>query len=424
MRYGDVFSRGPPPRWYSPPPPVLDHDREQERGRPYYPTCSPPPFCGDGVYDPDGERRFGVDREHDVYEQRRQDWYAPGDDDKRGPPPPPPASWRPHDRPPFMDRDRERFDRDRERDRDIRDRDWDRERDRDLGPLMPPPLLTRGHWDERDRRVGFPLSPPPMRMDTAGGVGPGRSLSARLTDPYPPPPGSDDRAYKLPPREFDRGRYSGPPLDDHAHSHGTPPPPFSRVRDRSLSPPRCGPGLADDLRPPVKRVQEDSGPGYPGVGKGGPSYLPARRGVGIEGGGGEYAPGPPPSSAATSSSVVTSVGAPVTTRSAGTRTPPVSAPLPSSGAFCEWGEQEQHEREREREREQEYVHREYGMGYDRDERGRRSPLLLGSRMGPPGSGVGGGGGYGRGMTGDRRDDRRYVPPPPPRTSSSLKEGWI
>ena len=97
-----------------------------------------------------GERRYTTDRERDAYEQRRPDWYAPGDDDKRGPPPPPAASWRPHDRPPFTDRDRERFDRKRDRDRDRDMRERDRDRDRDLGGLVPPPPPTRGHWDERD----------------------------------------------------------------------------------------------------------------------------------------------------------------------------------------------------------------------------------------------------------------------------------
>ncbi|KAH0828091.1 hypothetical protein J3R83DRAFT_3750 [Lanmaoa asiatica] len=330
-RFGDTFSRVGPPRRYSPPPPMFDRDRERERGRVYYPTRSPPPFRGEAVYDPDGERRYTTDRERDTYEQRRRDWYAPSDDDKRGPVPPPPASWRPHERLPFMDRDRERFDRERERDRDVRERDRERERNRDLGGLAPPP--PRGHWDDRDRRGGFPLSPPLSQMDTAGSVGPGRSLSARLTDSYPlPSSGSDERAYP-PPREFDRGRYGGPALDDHAHAHAHahgPPLSFSRVRNRSPSPPRRGPGLADDMRPPMKRVREDNGPGYLGGGGGGAAYSPPRRGVG--GPVGEYAPGPPPSSGATTTSVVTSVSGTIPPRSTGTRTPPVSAPPPSSGA--------------------------------------------------------------------------------------------
>ncbi|KAI9571627.1 hypothetical protein HD554DRAFT_2168885 [Boletus coccyginus] len=37
-------------------------------------------------------------------------------------------------------------------DMDMRERD----QDRDLGGLVPPPPPTRGHWDDRDRRVGFP----------------------------------------------------------------------------------------------------------------------------------------------------------------------------------------------------------------------------------------------------------------------------
>ena len=170
-----VSRPGLPPRRYSPPPPplMLDRDHERERGRPYYPTRSPPPpFRAEGVYDPNGEKRYTTDRERDAYEQRRRDWYAPGDNNKREPLPPPAASWRPHKRPPFTDRDRERFDCERERDRDIRERD----RDRDLGGLAPPPPPTRGHWDEHERRVGLPFSQPP-RLDSTG-VGPGRSLSA------------------------------------------------------------------------------------------------------------------------------------------------------------------------------------------------------------------------------------------------------
>ena len=388
-RYGEAFNRGPPPpRRYSPPP-MLDRDRERDRGRPYYPPRSPPPFRGDGVYDPDGDRRYATDRERDTYELRRRDWYGPGDDDKRGPPPPP-ASWRPHDRPPFIDRDRDRFDRERDRDRDFRERDRERERDRDLGNLVPPPP-TRAHWDDRDRRIGIPLSLPDARMDTAGGVGPGRSLGARLTDPYPPPSGGDDRVYP-PLREFDRGRYGGPPLDDHAHG-----PSFSRVRNRSPSPPRRGPGLADDLRPPLKRVREDNGAGLgAGLGAvGGPGYSPLRRGGGVAG---EHAPVPLPLSTATTTTTTTSgvasVSGTIAARSTGTRTPP-----PPGGAFYDRDQ-------RERERERDYVRGEYGMGYDRDDRGRRSPPMV-SRMGL-------GGGYGRGVMG--RDDRRYVPPPPPRAS--------
>ena len=364
---------------------MFDRDRERERGRGYYPTRSPPPFCGEGVYDPDGDRRYGADRERDAYEQRRWDWYALGDDDKRGMAPPPPSSWRPHERPAFVDSDKERLERGREGYRGVCDRDWERERDRDPGGLVPPPPPTRGHWDDRDRRVGFPSSPPLSRLDTTG-VGPGRSLSARSTDPYPLLVGGDDRAYAPPPREFDRGRYGPSALDYHApsHAHGLPPP-FSWVRNRSPSPPCCGSGVADDLRPPVKRVREDSGP-FSGVGLGGASYSPPQRGVGI-GGGGEYPPGPPPSSAATTATTaVTSIGRTIPTRSTGTRTPPVSTPLPSSGVggtFYERGDREHIGREKEHERGRENIGKgrgsanmcventEWGMGYDRD--GPRSP---------------------------------------------------
>ena len=75
--------------------------------------------------------------------------------------------------------------------------------------------------------------------------------------------------------------------------------------------------------------------------------------------------------AATTTSVVTSVSGTVPARWTGTRVPPVSTPPLSSGAFYERGERTQRERERGREREREYA-RGVGVGYVRDERGRRS----------------------------------------------------
>ncbi|KAF8840893.1 hypothetical protein BDN67DRAFT_967967 [Paxillus ammoniavirescens] len=393
-RFGDPLSRAaplPPSSRYSPPP-LLDRDRERERGRAFYLPRSPPPLRGgEGAYDPDGDRRYASDRDRDAYEQRRRDWYGPGDDDKRGPlPPPPPPAWRPYERSALAERDRDRYERDR--DRDTRERE--RERDRDLGP--PPP--ARGSWDDRDRRggpPGFPPSPPSSRMDNAS-VGPARSLSARLTDSYSLAPvgsasagaGADDRAYAPPARDFDRPRY--PALDDHAL-------PFSRVRGRSPSPPprRGGPGasgLSDDLRPPLKRSRDDGVPPYAsggptGPGNGGGAYSPPRRGGPM---GSDY----PPTSAPP--------------RSASTR----ASPPPSSGAssvFYDRGPAPGGDRDRDRDRDRDYVgggRGEYSATYDRD--GRRSPPLAG-RMGPTG--------YARGMYGrDVRDERRYMPPPPPRAS--------
>ena len=121
--------------------------------------------------------------------------------------------------------------------------------------------------------------------------------------------------------------------------------------------------------------------------------YPHDEGVGI-------APDPPLSFAATTSSVVTSVSGTVPARWTETCMLPVSAPLPS--AFYMNGVSGRSAKENERERE-----REYGMGYEQHERGRRSPPLFGSRVWV---------GYGRGVTGDRRDDWRYVLPPPTRTS--------
>ncbi|KIJ18487.1 hypothetical protein PAXINDRAFT_97280 [Paxillus involutus ATCC 200175] len=397
-RFGDPLGRAaplPPSGRYSPPPLLdRDRDRERERGRAFYMPRSPPPLRGgEGAYDPDGDRRYAGDRDRDAYEQRRRDWYGPGDDDKRGPlAPPPPPAWRPYERSALAERDRDRYERDR--DRDTRERERERERDRDLGP--PPP--ARGSWDDRDRRggpPGFPPSPPASRMDNAG-VGPARSLSARLTDSYSLAPvpsagagAGDDRAYAPPARDFDRPRY--PALDDH-------PLPFSRVRGRSPSPPprRGGPGaggLSDDMRPPLKRSRDDGAPPYgsggpTGPGNGGGAYSPPRRGGPI---GSDY-----PSTSAPP-------------RSAGTR----ASPPPSSGAssvfYDRGGPGPAPGGDRDRDRDRDYVggaRGEYGAAYDRD--GRRSPPLAG-RMGPTG--------YARGMYGrDVRDERRYMPPPPPRAS--------
>ena len=331
---------GPPPRRFSPPPPG-------DRGRVYYPPRSPSPPPRDTLHS--GERRYiPTDR---VTFDRRRDWYgassagagAGADDDKR-------QAWR-YERPPFERDNKDRLDHGRsvwdERDHE-RDRDHERERDRD-----------RDRDRERDRR--FP-SPPP------------RSLSSRLTDPYPPPAlAAEDRLY--PPvasaRDFDRPRYAA----------GDASLPFSRVRGRSPSPPRRS-GV-DDLRPPMKRMREEAPPAYASGGVTGAgttyprnsTYSPDRRASVA----GEYvarsADAPPSNAGVANSNFYDARGPP---------------------PFAGGGDRE---------------YRGSGGGYGTvfDRSGRRSPPPA-SRMPPP---------YGRPMYSrghDPRDDRRYMPPPPPRAA--------
>jgi len=329
-------TRGPPPRRFSPPPP-------SDRGRVYYPPHLPTLPPRDVLHS--GERRYiPPDR---VAFDRRRDWSGAStagagggaDDDKR-------QAWR-YERPPFERDNKDRLDHGRsvwdERDRE-RDRDHERERDRD-----------RDRERERDRR--FP-SPPP------------RSLSSRLTDPYPPPAlGVEDRLYPPPAlaRDFDRTRYAA----------GDGALPFSRVRGRSPSPPRRS-GV-DDLRPPIKRMRDEAPPAYASGGVTGAgttyprnsTYSPDRRASVA----GEYvarSADAPPSNAGVSNNNFYDLRGPPPFGGGGDR-----EYGGSSGA--------------------------YGSVFDRS--GRRSPPPA-SRMPPP---------YGRPMYSrghDPRDDRRYMPPPP------------
>lgn len=327
IRFPDT--RGPLPRRFSPPPPG-------DRARAYYPPRSPPRDTFDA-----GDRRYAP-ADRDAFDRRR-DWYVPPatgastDDDKR-------PMWR-YDRPP-IDRDqKDRFDHWDERE-DERERERRRERER-----------------ERDRR--FPSPPQP------------RSLSSRLTDPYPPA-GADHRTYPsaTSARDYERYRYIGGDIS----------PPTSRVRARSPSPPRR-PGIDD--RPPMKRLRDDIPPSYAGNagGTGGETgvpylssttYPPTRRtSVAGEWGARSAVGTPPPSSGATSGFY-------------DSRGPP-----PFSGGSVtgdrEFGNGSA-----------------YGSAYEREVRRTPPPS---SRMPPP---------YGRGAYvrgNDPRDDRRYIPPPrPPRAT--------
>ncbi|KAI6001678.1 hypothetical protein F5J12DRAFT_949662 [Pisolithus orientalis] len=158
IRFPDT--RGPPLRRLTPPP------RPSDRARAYYPPRSPSRDTFDA-----GERRYAP-ADRDAFDRRR-DWYAPpstgaGTDDEKRP------MWR-YDRAP-ADRDhRDRIDHwDEREDEREREKEWERRR--------------RERERERDR--GFPSPPQP------------RSLSSRLTDPYPPA-GVDHRTY--PPHCFRKG---------------------------------------------------------------------------------------------------------------------------------------------------------------------------------------------------------------------------
>ncbi|KAF8069978.1 hypothetical protein FPV67DRAFT_1485689 [Lyophyllum atratum] len=334
------YSDGRPVPYNRPFSPPSAADLARDRARAQFPPSPPrapapldaPPYDDDRRYAPGRDWSYQPSYSGD----RRREWSAADDeyyksrqwDRNAGPPPSSSAS------------ERDRFERD---------------------PL--PPVRNNG-WetrDERDRRDFAARAPsPPRNYD-----GPPRPLSSRLTDSYStsaPGPGgvSNDRSYAPPP------------------SRDAPPPMFSRVRQRSLSPVRRpgGPPV-DDSRPPDKRPRGDgyapdfypplsatsqSNRGDPGPPLRRPdSYPPLARGSSPppSSGGSSYfdRSGPPPSSAGTAASA------------ADRDYPPRDYPPPS-----------------------------YGRP--------RSP-------GPAG-------GYARGgyppPRADSRDDRRYLPPPPPPSS--------
>lgn len=328
-RYSDSRSV-PYNRPFSPPSAA---DLARDRARAQFPPSPPRPPAPLDAPPYDGDRRYAPGRDwpyQPSYGDRRREWSAPEDDyykrpwDRNGGPPPPPSA-----------SDRDRYDRE------------------------PPPPIRNNGWetrDERDRR-DFVRAPSPARTYD----GPPRPLGSRVTDNYSSASGpglaSGDRSYAPP-----------PPRD-------APPPIFSRVRQRSLSPRRPGGPPIDDSRPPNKRPREDgysAADFYPPLaassqgtrGDPGPplrrqdSYPPLGRGTSPppSSGGSSYfdRSGPPPSSAGTTTTV------------ADRDYPPRDYPPPS---------------------------------YDRP----RSP--------GPGRGYARpGGGYG---ARDARDDRRYLPPPPP-----------
>ncbi|KAF8907927.1 hypothetical protein CPB84DRAFT_246038 [Gymnopilus junonius] len=202
-----------------------------------------------------------------------------------------------------------------------------------------------------------------------------------VSDTYPPGPSGpsyDDRYVPGPPA--DRGRL--PPAGYNAS--------YSRVRPRSPSPIRRGPGPPDDSRPPLKRAREDYPPDY---------YTPNSGGRRPS----DY-PGPPPRSG--------SPGPPPSSSGWGGPPPPPPPTTGSSASSMGVGPPHSHPSSGDRDyRMGREPPMDYGPppgGYDRP----RSP----GPPGPPGGGGrmpynrGGGGGYGRG--GEPRDRGGYGVPRP------------
>ncbi|KAG6865207.1 hypothetical protein C0991_004516 [Blastosporella zonata] len=316
------------------PPSAADLARDRARAAQYPPSPPRPPHDAPPY---DDDRRYPPGREwppsyQTSYTDRRREWNAADEEyykSRQYAAPPPSAS------------ERERFDRDQSS--LARNNGWE----------------TR---DERERRDFPPRAPSPSRSYE----GPPRSLSSRLTDNFSSPaaggPGGapNDRSYApLPARDA--------------------PPPFSRVRQRSLSPARRPGGpIIDDNRPPPKRTREDayaSGEYYPASS----APPPSARGD----------PGLPPPRRPSDYPPLSRGSSPPPPASGGSgyfdnRGPPSSAATTSAS-------------------EREYL-REYPVqSYDRP----RSP-------GPPRGATYSRGGYS--SVRDTRDDRRYPPPPP---SSSM-----
>ncbi|KNZ76674.1 hypothetical protein J132_09207 [Termitomyces sp. J132] len=215
------------------PPSAADLARDRARAAQYPPSPSrlPPPH---DTHSYDDDRRYPPSRDwappyQSSYSDRRREWSAADEEyyksrqwDRNAPPPPVASA-----------SDRDRYERE------------------------PPPPVTRNNgWETRDERERRDYPPPRAPSPSRPYDGPARSLGSRLTDAYnSPAPGgtSGDRPY--------------------ASRDAVPP--FSRVRQRSLSPVRRPGGpVIDDNRPPVKRSREDgyaAGEYYP------PSTAPSAR---------------------------------------------------------------------------------------------------------------------------------------------------
>ncbi|KAH0589650.1 hypothetical protein H2248_005380 [Termitomyces sp. 'cryptogamus'] len=312
------------------PPSAADLARDRARAAQYPPSPSrlPPPH---DTHSYDDDRRYPPSRDwappyQSSYSDRRREWSAADEEyyksrqwDRNAPPPPVASA-----------SDRDRYERE------------------------PPPPVTRNNgWETRDERERRDYPPPRAPSPSRPYDGPARSLGSRLTDAYnSPAPGgtSGDRPY--------------------ASRDAVPP--FSRVRQRSLSPVRRPGGpVIDDNRPPVKRSREDgyaAGEYYP------PSTAPSARDPGA------------PLRRQDNYPLLTRAASPPAPSGGGSayfdnRVPP----LPSSGV---------------------------ASGSDRDYPPREYPVQSYERQrSPPRGAVYSRGGYAR----DTRDDRRYPPPPPPST---------
>ncbi|KAG6810312.1 hypothetical protein H0H92_012466 [Tricholoma furcatifolium] len=334
------------------PPSAADLARDRARAAQYQPPPSPP---------------RGPPHTHDQ---------VPYDDDRRYLPR---RDWQPSYQSSYGDHQRSSREWSASDEEFYKSRQWEG-RGSGAPPAPPPPASLQGSAADRDRydrNNGWETRsererreyPPPRAP-------PSPSPSSRPSYDRPPPPGSVSGAPPPPQSSSERGY---PPPQSQAQSQSQ----FSRVRQRSLSPPRRD----DDTRgpPPPKRTRDDAyatGDYYPPP----PSSSLAR--------GATPAPPPPPSSSG-------SGGGGAYFDSRGPPPPPSSV----SGAGGAGGGE-----------------RDYGryVGYERP----RSP-----GRGGPGGGAGPSS-YSRAsyphphphvppIARDSRDEaRRYVPPPPPPSQSS------
>ncbi|KAG6899408.1 hypothetical protein C0995_006029 [Termitomyces sp. Mi166 len=323
-RYND--SRSIPYNRPFSPPSAADLARDRARAAQYPPSPSRPLPTHDSY---DDERRYASSRDwapsyQSSYSDRRREWSAADEEyyksrqwDRN--PPPPPATSAP---------ERDRYDRE---------------------PALP--VVRNNGWETRDERERRDYPPPRVASPSRPYDGPPRSLSSRLTDTYNSTP-------------------SGGASADRSYASRDAPPPFSRVRQRSLSPARRS-TLIDDARPPAKRSREDgyaAGEYYP------PSSAPSARD-----------PGAPPLRRQDNYPPLPRAASPPATSAAGSAYFDNRGPPPSSSSSAVSGG------------ERDYPPREYPVqSYERP----RSP--------PRGAAYSRGG-YSR----DTRDDRRYPPPPPP-----------
>ncbi|KAG6884108.1 hypothetical protein C0993_001385 [Termitomyces sp. T159_Od127] len=230
-RYNDSRSI-PYSRPFSPPS-AAELARDRARSAAQYPPSPnrPPPPHDTHPYDEDRRYPSSRDWAPSYHGDRRREWSTADEEyyksrqwDRN--PALPPATSTP---------DRERYERE----------------------APPPPAVRNNGWETRDERERRDYPPPRAPSPTRPYDAHPRSLSSRLTDTYNTPA-------------------PGGALNDRSFAPRDAPPPFSRVRPRSLSPPARRPGapVIDESRPPAKRTREDgygAGEYYP------PSTVPSAR---------------------------------------------------------------------------------------------------------------------------------------------------